>query len=419
MWANYGLIIYICFMATIKFILQSKSETAGIYVRLKEGRLIDVKAKTKYIINSDNWSTKKGRPSNLKDNALKKLDKDLIDFQADLLEHYNNTSNKLEINTQWLKEFINPPKKIAKLSNKLIEFIEYYLTQNTTEKKESTLKRAKSTKNLIQRFESGTKSTFLIKDIDPDYIAKFVRFCYDQNYSQNTTARAVKFLKTICYFARTKDIETSPKLDLITPPKIDAIEKIYLTPEEITKIENTTYETESLNNAKDWLIISIETGQRVSDFLRFTKDMIRAESGKSLIEFTQVKTNKIMTVPLSKKVLQILKKRKGNFPRPISDQKCNDYFKDVCRIAGINEKTKGSIVEVIGKEKIKRKKSGIFEKWELVSTRIGRRTFATNNYGKIPTSLLISATGHSTEAMFLVYIGKSNKDKALQLAEYF
>ena len=125
-----------------------------------------------------------------------------------------------------------------------------------------------------------------------------------------------------------------------------------------------------------------------------------------------------MTVPLSKKVLAILKNRKGNFPYSISDQKYNDYIKDVCKIAEINEKVKGSIIEV-NKDKVKRKKSGIYEKWELVSSHIGRRSFATNNYGKIPTSLLISATGHSTEKMFLEYIGKSDTQKALQLAEYF
>ena len=61
----------------------------------------------------------------------------------------------------------------------------------------------------------------------------------------------------------------------------------------------------------------------------------------------------------------------------------------------------------------------MFEKWELVTSHIGRRSFATNNYGRIPTSLLINVTGHSTETMFLEYIGKTVTEKAIQLAEYF
>jgi hypothetical protein len=78
------------------------------------------------------------------------------------------------------------------------------------------------------------------------------------------------------------------------------------------------------------------------------------------------------------------------------------------------------LIKIIDKENsVKRKKSGTFEKWELVSSHIGRRSFSTNNYGKIPTSLLIGATGHSSEKMFLEYIGKTDSQKAIQLAEYF
>ncbi len=410
--------LYICTMATIKFIVKSTSETASIYVRFKEGRLIDVTAKTNYIVNGNNWTTKNnGQPKTLKDVNTKQLDTDLKKLSVDLLNHYNDTHNKTEINTQWLKDFINPPQQVAEITNKLIPFIDYYNESKAKDIKSGTLKRNKSTRNLILKFQTHSKSEFIIKDIDTNFIMKFEQYCIKESYSLNYVARAVKYLKTICFNARVNDIEISSKVDLIKP-KMEKVDKIYLTSEELEIIANKTFDTDSLNNARDWLIISCETGQRVSDFMRFTKDWIRIENKKSLIEFTQIKTDKIMTVPLSKKVLAILKNRKGNFPYPISDQKYNDYIKDVCKIAEINEKVKGSIIEV-NKDKVKRKKSGTYEKWELVSSHIGRRSFATNNYGKIPTSLLISATGHSTEKMFLEYIGKSDTQKALQLAEYF
>ncbi len=77
-------------MATIKFLLQSKSDTAGIYVRLKEGRIIDVKAKTNFIIDHNEWSDVKGQPKNLKSEALKELQIDLTEFKSKLLKYYNN-----------------------------------------------------------------------------------------------------------------------------------------------------------------------------------------------------------------------------------------------------------------------------------------------------------------------------------------
>ena len=58
-------------------------------------------------------------------------------------------------------------------------------------------------------------------------------------------------------------------------------------------------------------------------------------------------------------------------------------------------------------------------KRELVSTHIGRRSFATNHFGKIQTPVLMSQTGHKTEKMFLKYIGKTEKDNAQILKEHW
>src|SRR5690606_13742646 len=119
--------------------------------------------------------------------------------------------------------------------------------------------------------------------------------------------------------------------------------------EELAKIENIDKRrlNDNYDNAKDWLIISCYTGQRISDFMRFTKNMIRYERNKEgylkpFIEFTQVKTGKLMIVALHPKVIEILEKREGDFPKTISDPKYNLYIKQVCRIAELTEKIKGS-----------------------------------------------------------------------------
>jgi integrase len=415
--ARCGLNDYLYLMATIKFILQSKSETTGIYVRLKEGRLIDIKAKTNFLINANSWSSSKGQPKNLKDAEVKKLWAKLIKFQSELLNHYNSCQNKLDINTQWLKDFINPPEKNTDVTNRLVEYFDFYLLHKKNDLSLASYKKLNVIKQLVLRFQTSTKSKYLVKDVDNNFKLRFENYCKTEQYAPNTIARTINFIKTICYHARANGIETNFQLDSIST-KYHKADKVYLEPNELKKIEKVELREDNLINAKDWLLISCETGQRVSDFLNFKKDQIRYEEGKPLIEFTQVKTGKIMTVPLSKKVLDILKKRKGEFPKSMSDQKYNDFIKEVCRKAGLTNKVKGSIV-VPNYKNEKRKKVGTFEKWELITSHVGRRSFATNNYGKIPTSLLIGATGHSTEKMFLEYIGKSDTQKALQLAEYF
>jgi len=403
-------------MATIKYFIQSKNNPAGIYVRLKEGRDVDAKAKTKFAINPVDWSFAKGQPKNLNDESFKNLHNALTKLSTDLLSHYNESVNKDAINTQWLKDFISPPILPDAIPNKLVTYFTYYALHKASSVKASTHTKINVNKHLIERFQRATKKEYFIKDVNADFKLKFEEYCKEERYAQNTIARTIKFIKTICYHARNNGIETHFQLNSITS-KIEKVEKIFLTIGELDKIQNKQLEFDYLINARDWLIISCETGQRVSDFMRFKKEMIRYEGDVPLIEFTQTKTDKKMAVPLSKKVLAILNSRGGCFPRQISDQRYNEYIKKVCEIAEVNELICGAKSKTV--DKITRKENGMFPKHELVSSHIGRRSFATNNYGRIPTSLLINVTGHSTETMFLEYIGKTVTEKAKQLAEYF
>ena len=401
-------------MATINFLIQSDSNPAAIYIRFKEGRAIDIKAKSNYIINPVHWSNTKGQPKNLKDETFKKLDADLIKLKTDLLNHYNSYPRKDSINSTWLKDFINPIGHSDPIPSKLIDYFDYYALHKKSSMQPATYKKLYVNKHLLERFEKASNTTYLISEVNADFKLQFEAFCKKEGYAVNTISRAIKFIKTICYHAQSNGIATHFQLNNIKV-KTEKVEKIFLTPQEIDLIQDADINLEHLINARDWLVISCETGQRVSDFMRFTKEQIRYEGNVPLCEFTQVKTNKIMAVPLSLKVRDILAKRGGNFPRRISDQRYNEYIKEVCRLAEINTKIKGSKLL----KETKRKVGGYFPKYELVTSHIGRRSFATNNYGKIPTSLLINVTGHTTEAMFLEYIGKTETEKAKQLAAYF
>ena len=74
--------------------------------------------------------------------------------------------------------------------------------------------------------------------------------------------------------------------------------------------------------------------------------MIRKQGGRAFIDIRQLKTDKNVSIPLVPIVEGILKKRNGNFPKTISDQRYNDYIKDVCRMAQINEKIEGKVATV-------------------------------------------------------------------------
>ena len=410
-------------MASIYLLLQSKKSPAVIYIRLRDGRTLDIKAKTNFHIDPINWDDAEQRPTKkaLKDIHIANLDTDLATLKTDLLKEYNNSKGKKVVDADWLRNFINPPQEQEKHPDKLVDYIDTFIEFKKADVKSSTVTKCNVIKHLLMRYEKETKTTLYIRDIDAKFKMDFEKYCIKVGYAPNTTARNIRFIKTFCRHAKANGVETHYQLDSIKA-KYHKVENIYLDEKEIAAIEKIESKklTEGLENARDWLLISCYCGQRVSDFLRFDKSMIRYEKNKAgelkpLIEFTQVKTEKIMTIPLHKKIIEIMKKYDGNFPRKISDQKYNEHIKKVCEAAEINQPTHGTLFD----HKIKEKVTKDYPKHLMVSSHIGRRSFATNNYGKIPTSFLMYITGHTTEAMFLTYIGKSNKDIAMELTNYF
>ena len=415
-------------MASINFLYRSTKEKSNLILRLLyryNGTDFVIGSKINIEIEKNYWSKQHKKKSKDIDitNKQTEINNELNKIENYVLKSFNS-ENTETINKEWLQtqvdNYYNPIEDIHIPTN-LIGYIDFYLDYRKNEITETTKSKCRVIKNKLIKYEAFSNKKILIKNINDSFKNEFVNYQKEREYSQNTIQREFVNIKTFCKHARYLGIETHPQLDSLRIDRLK-VEKIYLTYEDLTKIEDISKRqlTDSLDNAKDWLVISCYTGQRVSDFMQFTDEQIRIENGKHLLEFTQKKTGKNMTIPLHPKVLEILNKRNGKFPYPVSDQKYNGFIKRVCELAEINELTKGSkLVETDTDSKIYRKKSGTYKKHELVTSHIGRRSFATNFYGEIPTSFLISMTGHSTEAMFLNYIGKSNKDIALEMAKYF
>lgn len=407
-------------MATVHYLYRSTREKGNLEVRLQHLNFIWT-AKSKIEVTRDFWNNQRKTKSRNIDirNEQVRVEQECSELENFILNSFKNTIPEM-LPKDWLKGILDPNDKTVNkvIPTTLIEYIDYYIDYRKHEIKETSKKKYNVIKQKLIRFQDYRKKPILIKEINDSFKNEFVDYCKSKLYSQNTIHREFVFIKTFCKHARFLGLETHIQLDNLRLDRA-TVEKIYLSVEDIEAIENIDKDklSESLENVRDWLIISCYTGQRISDFMRFNSEMIRTENGKKLIEFKQVKTGKLMTVPLHPKVLKILDKRNGSFPYPISDQKYNDYLKEVCELAELTSIVNGSkLVETNG---LFRKVSSQYRKCDLVSSHIGRRSFATNFYGKIPTTYLIYVTGHSSEEMFLNYIGKSNKDLAMEITNYF
>ena len=427
-------------MARVNFLYRSKKDKANLKVRLQAknkntNKFFQFEASTEIHTTKEffnNTRNKKRGLTAIEKNHITEYYNKIEPIEKFILERYE--SDKPQPNQkQWLKsivkEYYTPKVEKRIYPTILVDFIDSYLQDKKAinELKESKRKRVNTTKNKIIRLQKELNKIYRIIDIDDNFKADFVGFSTKYKYSQNTQNGDFERIKTICKYASKKGL----KVNDIIFDKYFKIEKsktlkLYLTNSEIKSIENAKLKHDYLENARDWLLISIYTGQRISDFMRFKSDMIQNDDkGRTFLKFVQKKTGHEMYLPIRPELTKILNKRSGQFPRRISDQKYNNYIKEVCEVAGINTICEGKKRICLESDKSKATKYdyrdvlGKFKKWELISSHIGRRTFATLNYGKISTPNLMYFTGHTTEKEFLNYIVLPDKEKANRAYDSF
>lgn len=418
-------------MATFKFLIQGKNNPTNIYVRLSLSKGKSIKRKTGYVINPSDWSST-GYPKQ-NDEELKRFKSKLGQLKATLGTKLNEaTSSGKEIDGLWLEKTIDEinNKKEKTDLDRLVNYCDYFIQSlpikvqknGTQGVSEITIKKYRTVKNKLASFEAKQQKTFFVRDVNNKFRTDFIKYLQDdEKLSANTSGKYLKCVKTICLDARENEIETHPQLD-----KIKGFTKEtkfpYLSFTELDDIAKTPFTREALENAKDWLLIGCYIGQRVSDLLTLKSVNIQDMGGFKMIVLTQQKTGKEVAIPIHDKIKPILEKRNWSFPEALSAVNFNLHIKDICKLAGIKEPIEGSKMVCIDEEaepKVYRKIQGVYPKWELVSSHICRRSFATNFYADTPTALLINITAHSTEKQFLEYIGKPAKDFSVQLAEYW
>ena len=418
-------------MATVKFLYRSKRDIAPIILRLSfRNGLKDhvIESKTQITCSKEDWKLMQNS-RRVKDDKLKnkknKFDKDTLDIESHVLTAFNNY-NPSSVDKVWLQNQLDSyygKNDNEVISDKILEYFEKYLELIKNNITKTTHTRYNTsyefTKRFIDESECYNKNT-TISDIDVDFYNEFRDYGLENEYSLSTINKYFSAIKTMCNYAYAHHgIQLSHRLNLIKM-KANRMPIVYLTMDELKLIGSLESRQLGyrLDNVRDWLLISCLTGQRISDFMNFSTDNIREVDGIKLMDIFQEKGKKSVTIPILDQVIEIMKKHNGGFPKQLSDQKYNDYVKEVVKLAGIDEIIYGGVVKVIP-GKGKRKVMGDYPKYELISSHVGRRSFATNFYGKMKTPLIMNITGHVKESTFLSYIGKTSKDTAIEAAREF
>jgi integrase len=440
-------------MATVNFRLRSKANknvSIKVYLSIERGNVLELN--TGFTINPKDWSKDTDRPKqNTTENKL--IFNNLKKLESFLFENLNkDLGNGVLIDSYWLetqlKDCFNRVEKTD--SGLLVNHIQYIIDNANTRKvrtnggfkiglSASTIKNYTLFKNIIVEYQKTTKKQIHFIGITKPFVDKFTNWLVNtKNYSTNYSGKQLEILKTVCIDAEKNEIVITPYsktiqhfresdkdryIQTLSFQELEQIETADFTNQEqldLFKKENTeltkrlAITTDTLNNARKWILLGCEIGQRGGDLLNIEPENIRYNGKSIYIDIIQQKTNKNVTVGVfSPCVSEFVL---NSFPKKIPHQKLNDIIKVVCKLAGIVEVVKGTKLNTV----TNRKETGFYPKYELIASHCFRRSFATNYYKKIPTPILINITGHSKESLFLIYLNKrEDKDANADLFKKF
>jgi len=293
----------------------------------------------------------------------------------------------------------------------LISFADYWV--ETTDRSAGTKKQLRQAIRNLKEYKVATKHSLHFDSIDLEFYDSFIDFLIRKNYGKNTIGTLIKNVKVFMNEAVERKLTNNLQFKNRRFKTIEEpTETIYLSEKEIKKLYKLDLSKDSrLEKVRDLFIIGCYTGLRFSDLSQLKKDNINKEG--NLVKIRTQKTGELVIIPLNAFVREILSKYEGEPPQAISNQKMNDYLKELGEQAEIEEAvlitgTKGGV-----------RTTETFKKWELITTHTARRSFATNAYlQNVPTISIMKITGHRTEKSFLKYIKISQEDNANKLINH-
>ncbi|KAA6336982.1 Tyrosine recombinase XerC [termite gut metagenome] len=383
---------------------------------------------TGYRIDVAKWDTDKQR---VKNGCTNKLKQGASEINADLLKHYSHiqeifkefeVSDIMPTPEQLKNTFIQKYKKVAvpkleqtapSLMDVFGEFVKDCGMQNNWT--DATYEKFAATKKHLQGFDP--ELTF--DALDEARLNDYVNYLRDtKNLRNSTVGKQMGFLKWFLRWSKRKGYNNNNTFETFKP-KLKTTQKkvIFLTWEELNRLreypipESKKY----LERVRDVFLFCCFSGLRYSDVYNLRRSDVK--SGH--IEVTTLKTADSLTIELNNHSKTILDKYKGivfenDKALPvISNQKMNDYLKELAELAEINEPVRETYYK--GNERI----DVVTPKYALLGTHAGRRTFICNALSLgIPAQVVMKWTGHSDYKAMKPYIDIADDIKASAMDKF-
>ena len=384
---------------------------------------------TGYRIDAAKWDTDKQRVRN---GCTNKLKQSASEINASLLGYYTEVQEifkKFEV-----EEIMSTPEQIKEAFNALHRPIEEVKPRKSTPNAfykvfdefvrdcgrqndwtDSTYEKFAAVKNHLMNFRDELTFDFF----DEKGLNDYVNYLRDVKEMRNSTiGKQLSFLKWFLRWAFKKGLHQNNAYDSYKP-KLKSTQKkiIFLTWEELNKLREFEIPAtkQALDRVRDVFLFQYFTGLRYSDVFNLRKSDIKDDH----IEVTTVKTSDSLIIELNNHSKAILDKYKDvafeddKVLPVITNQKMNDYLKELAELAGIDEPVRQTYYR--GNERI----DEVTPKYALLGTHAGRRTFICNALALgIPPQVVMKWTGHSDYKAMKPYINIADDIKANAMSKF-
>ena len=384
---------------------------------------------TGYRIDAAKWDSDKQRVRN---GCTNKLKQSASEINASLLGYYTEVQEifkKFEV-----EEIMPTPEQIKEVFNALHKPIEEVKQRKSTPNAfykafdefvrdcgrqndwtDSTYEKFAAVKNHLMNFRDGLTFDFF----DEKGLNDYVTYLRDVKEMRNSTiGKQLSFLKWFLRWAFKKGLHQNNAYESYKP-KLKSTQKkiIFLTWEELNKLREFEIPAakQALDRVRDVFLFQCFTGLRYSDVFNLRKSDIKGDH----IEVTTVKTSDSLIIELNNHSKAILDKYKDvafeddKVLPVITNQKMNDYLKELAELAGIDEPVRQTYYR--GNERI----DEVTPKYALLGTHAGRRTFICNALALgIPPQVVMKWTGHSDYKAMKPYIDIADDIKANAMSKF-
>ena len=298
----------------------------------------------------------------------------------------------------------------------LCDYIELEVETNTKRSK-NTRNQYKNLKNHLVKFENIIGAKLTTSNFDRKLYIKFMDGIRSIMNTANSVWKIEKNLKSVLNDIRRnyKDIEVfNPQVELSKSErsKLVSDDNIYLSFEQIQQLIDYQPKDEKYKNVKLILLTLLFTGCRFGDVHKIIPEYSYDSDGTQFnyAKFITEKGSGVeVIVPILAPLQEAIDKNEGKTAIPISNQKFNEYVKELCKSAGFTSVVSLTYTDAKGNKSFK---SQSF--YSLVTSHIGRRSFITNLINHIPVTILCMITGHKLKDKSIIF--QYNKTTSIQNA---